>query len=67
MIAMCVALVRSLRQDVERAERRRRTEIRERLVAAVVEEVTGGDDEPIRPIESSGPLAKLFTRGPRRT
>ncbi|MCK6210404.1 BCCT family transporter [Georgenia sp. EYE_87] len=67
MIAMCVALVRSLRQDVERAERRRRTEIRERLVAAVVEEVGGGEEGPIRPIESSGPLAKLFSRGPRRT
>jgi hypothetical protein len=67
MIAMCVALVRSLRQDVERAERRRRTEIRERLVAAVVEEVSGGEEGPIRPIESSGPLAKLFSRGSRRS
>ncbi|WP_418607368.1 BCCT family transporter [Georgenia sp. SUBG003] len=65
MIAMCVALVRSLRQDVERADRRRRAAIREQLVAAVVDEVSSGDEEPIRPIESSGPLAKLFSRHTR--
>ncbi|MEE6297206.1 BCCT family transporter [Georgenia wangjunii] len=63
MIAMIVALVKSMRADDLSLERGRRTARRERLVAAVVDELGGRDTPENWPIESSpGSLRRKLSK-----
>ncbi|WP_127129174.1 BCCT family transporter [Georgenia sp. SYP-B2076] len=66
MIAMCVALYRSLGADHATSEQIRRALVRERLVTAVVGELGGPDTPPNRPIERSAAADRLRSRLLRR-